>query len=180
MTKRVLSFFLIITVSGLTTKVTAQGKTPEKYWLSVGAGSGKLANLTVALAYELRNKPTLLTARYAYNMEIFTDQDVSPLNTVNDAGLLYGYKAGKFRFSAGLSYVFGTSRGKFLQQVEDPLMYGEFKHERRLYKTVGIPAEIRFLTSTRDLGIGVTAYGNLNRERSHVGLNLSFYLGNFR
>ncbi len=180
MTKRLLFLSALLAFFSLTKTVSAQEKTPEKYWLSVGAGSGKLANATIAFAYELRNKPTLITARYAYNMEIFTDQDVTPLNTVNDAGLLYGYKAGKFRFSAGLSYVFGTSRGKFLQQIEDPLMYGELLHERKSYKTVGIPAEIRFLTSTRDLGIGLTAYGNLNRERSHVGLNISFYLGNFR
>lgn len=158
----------------------AQQKPKEYFWASAGIGTGTLGNLTLALGYEFKNKPTLLTARYAYNLEIYTNENVRPLHKVNDLGLLYGYKVGKFRFSTGLSGVWGVTRGKYLFEDTDPLIYGNQVYESVPYTTIGIPAEVRFIWSTRDLGIGLTAYGNLNAKRPYAGLNLSFYFGEMK
>ncbi|MDR6197713.1 hypothetical protein [Siphonobacter sp. SORGH_AS_0500] len=155
-------------------------KPKEYFWGSAGIGTGTLGNLSLALAYEFKNKPALITTRYAYNLEIYNDESVTPLQNVNDLGVLYGYKVGKFRFSTGLSRVWGVKRGKFLREDSEPFLYGKDSYESLGYATIGIPAEVPFILSNRDLGIGLTAYGNLNTKRPYGGLNLSFYLGEMK
>ncbi|WP_077924195.1 hypothetical protein [Spirosoma sp. 209] len=151
----------------------------NRYWLGLGAGrTSQFPSGMMALGYEFAHKPTQLVARYVLNSEVLSD--AQPAIRVNEIGMLYGVRAGKFRFSTGLSGVWGTNRGKFLQSDPDPLLYGSAYYERLTYTTVGIPAEIRFITSTKDVGVGVTAFGNLNAKRSFVGLNLSLYVGQMK
>ncbi|MBD2751296.1 hypothetical protein [Spirosoma validum] len=94
--------------------------------------------------------------------------------------LMYGIKTGKFRLSTGVSNVWGRKRGKYLSAIGAPLFSAEHLYESVRYSTVGLPAEIRFITSTKDVGIGLTAFGNLNAKRSFVGLNLSLYVGKMK
>jgi hypothetical protein len=148
------------------------------YWFGLGLGKSQFPSGMMALGYEFTNRPTLIVARYVANGELFSDRQ--PGISVNELGLLYGIRTGKFRFSTGLSGVWGTYRGQLLSTDPDPLIYGTQYYERIDYKTVGIPAEIRFLTSTKDVGVGLTGFGNLNGKRSFVGLNLSVYLGKMK
>ncbi len=150
----------------------------NNYWLGLGLGKSQFPSGMAALGYEFTSRPTLIVVRYVANGELFSDR--RPGISVSELGLLYGVRTGKFRFSTGLSGVWGTNRGQFLQADPDPLFYGSQYYERIDYRTVGIPAEIRFLTSTKDVGIGVTGFGNLNGKRSFVGLNLSVYLGQMK
>ncbi|MFD2572100.1 hypothetical protein ACFSUS_15755 [Spirosoma soli] len=150
----------------------------NNYWLGVGLGKSQFPSGMMALGYEFTNKPTLLVARYVANGQVFSD--IRPGISVNELGLLYGVKAGKFRFSTGLSGVWGVNRGKYLYSDPDPLIYGTTVYESIKYTTVGVPAEIRFITSTKDVGIGLTGFGNLNARRSFVGLNLSLYVGQMK
>jgi hypothetical protein len=48
------------------------------------------------------------------------------------------------------------------------------------YNKVGVPAEIRYIASLKHVGIGVTAFGNLNEKHSFAGLNLSLYVGRLK
>jgi hypothetical protein len=150
----------------------------HKYWLGLGIGKSQFPSGMMALGYEFINKPTLVTARYTFNGEIFSDN--VPGIMVSEFGLLYGLKSGKFRFSTGLSGVWGINRGKYFGSYPDPLIYGTQIYEKIRYATIGLPAEIRFITSTNDVGIGVTGFGNLNAKRSFVGLNLSVYIGKMK
>lgn len=150
----------------------------NNYWLGVGAGKSQYPSGMMALGYEFTNKPTLIIARYVANGEVFSD--TWPGINVSETGLLYGFKTGKFRFSSGLSYVWGRNRGRFLGVDPDPLLYGTQIHESIRYETIGVPAEIRFITSTKDVGIGLTGFGNWNARRSFVGLNLSLYVGQMK
>jgi hypothetical protein len=131
-----------------------------------------------ALGYEFSTRPTLLIVRYSVNAEIL--EAVEPGLKVSELGLLYGLRVGKFRFSTGLSSVWGNDRGKYLYTDPDPL-WGSGKHyEFVKYRTVGIPAEIRFITSSKCAGVGVTGFGNWNARRSFAGLNVSLYFGRMK
>ncbi|MFD2569184.1 hypothetical protein ACFSUS_00980 [Spirosoma soli] len=150
----------------------------HKYWLGLGIGKSQFPSGMVALGYEFNNSPTLVTARYTFNGEVLPDN--VPAIAIHEFGLLYGLKTGKFRFSTGVSGVWGTNRGKYLSSDPDPLINGSNIYEPIKYATIGLPAEIRFITSTKDLGIGVTGFGNLNAKRSFIGLNLSLYVGKMK
>ncbi|OZI06867.1 hypothetical protein BWI93_17895 [Siphonobacter sp. BAB-5385] len=182
----VLLLFFVTAFSGKTYAQDPSRVRPSRdgFWLSLAGGGAvgqtKLANLTGAVAYEFKNKPTLLTLRCSYNLGIFEKESVTPLIDVADVGLLYGYKVGKFRFSAGVGAVWGTDRGAYKYYLSDPLTYGNNVYESLDYTTIGLPTEIRFITGGKDLGIGLTAFGNVNAKRSFFGLNLAFYLGELK
>ncbi len=149
------------------------------YWASVGAGSGTLPNVTVALAYEAPKKPHLIMTRLALNFELMTDN--WPREQINDLGVLYGYSfLEKFRVGAGLSGVWGVKRGTLRSVDPDPLTYANRMHDSRSFAGVGIPAEIRYLMGKQNARLGLTAYANLNPHYSYAGLNICLYLGEFK
>ena len=158
----------------------AQKDHKNNYWLgmSLGLEATQLPSGMVALGYEFTDRPNLLVARYTDNREILSDNQ--PSIKVREMGVLYGVRTGKFRFSTGLSGVWGIKRGTYLYTDSDPLFYGSYYYEKIRYVTVGIPGEVRFITSNKDAGIGVTAFGNLNAKRSFAGINLSFYVGQMK
>ena len=156
----------------------SQDFSTDNYWLSGGIGKSELPSGMVALGYEFSSKPTLLIARHIVNTEIFSANQ--PSIKVSELGLLYGLKIGKFRLSTGLSSIWGTNRGKYLYTDPDPLIYGSTYYEYIKYRTVGVPAEIRFITSLKHVGFGVTGFGNWNAKRSFVGLNISLYVGRMK
>ncbi|RYE21198.1 MAG: hypothetical protein EOP45_09900 [Sphingobacteriaceae bacterium] len=156
----------------------AQRDHKNNYWLGVGLGKSQFPSGMMALGYEFSNRPTLIVARYTANSEILPD--IRPAIRVDEFALLYGIRTGKFRFSTGLSGVWGRNRGQFLWADPDPLIYGSAQHETISYTTIGLPAEIRFITSNKDVGIGVTGFGNLNAKRSFAGINLSLYIGQMK
>lgn len=148
------------------------------YWLGMGIGKSQLPSGMIALGYEFATKPTLLVVRYTDNRELFPAY--SPGLLTQEVALLYGLKAGKFRFSTGISNVWGFNRGKYLYTDPKPFLGSGEVYESIRYSTVGLPAEIRFITSLKSVGIGVTAFGNLNAKRSFAGLNLSLYVGKMK
>ncbi len=174
-------FFLgwaIIFIGLASTIGYAQQSEQQKYWLSIGLGKTQFPSGMIAVGYEFANKPTVLTARYTDNRELFPDYSPSIMN--QEVALLYGLKAGKFRFSTGISNVWGHNRGQYLFTDPKPFLNAAEVHESIRYSTVGLPAEIRFISSLKSVGIGLTAFGNLNAKRSFVGLNLSLYVGKMK
>ena len=177
--KKTFAFYGSLALLCLTTTIGySQKASLGNYWLGVGLGKSQLPSGMIALGYEFSTKPTVLTARYTDNRELFPDYTPTIIN--QEIALLYGIKTGKFRFSTGISNVWGRNRGKYLFTDPKPFISGPDVHESIRYSTVGLPAEIRFITSLKSVGIGVTAFGNLNSKRSFVGLNLSLYVGKMK
>lgn len=169
------SWLLVLFIS---TTAYAQDASRPTYWISGGIGKSQFPSGMLALGYEFNQKPTLLTARYSVSGEIL--QPVEPGIRVCELGVLYGLKIGKFRFSTGLSTVWGNERGQYLFTEPDPL-WGTGQHYEFVgYRTVGVPAEIRFITALKYVGIGVTGFGNWNARRSFAGINLSVYVGRLK
>jgi hypothetical protein len=178
MTKSFASFWALALLFLTTTVGYSQKANQNNYWFGVGLGKSQFPSGMIAFGYEFTNKPTLLIARYTDNRELFSDN--APSIMAQEIALLYGVKTGKFRFSTGVSNIWGRNRGKYLSAIGEVFLYGEHWYESVRYSTVGLPAEVRFITSTKDVGIGLTAFGNLNAKRSFVGLNLSLYVGKMK
>lgn len=170
--------FTLILVFLMVDVAYSQGFSQDRYWFNGGLGKSHLPSGMLAFGYELDSRPTLLVARYVLNTEVFSPDQ--PNVKVSELGLLYGLRVGKFRFSTGLSGVWGTNRGKYLYSDPDPLIYGSTYYEPIKYTTVGVPAEIRFITSLKRVGLGVTGFGNWNAKHSFTGLNLSLYVGRMK
>lgn len=98
----------------------AQQTRQGNYWLGVGLGKSQFPSGMIALGYEFVNKPTLLIARYTVNRELFSKKALGMI--AQEFALLYGIRTGKFRFSTGISNVWGTSRGTYLGPIDKPFI----------------------------------------------------------
>lgn len=171
-------FFTLFMLLGALSVSQAQGTNQSKFWLSGGLGKSQFIHGMIAAGYEPRNRNSILISRYSVTGELISYVD--PGLKTSELGLLYGLKSGKFTFSAGLSTIWGRFRGKYLRTSPTPLFGTGQEYEAINYMTVGIPSEIRYLTSTKHVGIGITAFGNLNDKNSFAGLNVSFYAGRMK
>lgn len=169
------ALFLLLAIS-LTSR--AQSTENTKFWLSGGLGKARFISGMVAAGYEPKNRNSIIISRYTVDAELIPA--LNPGLKTSELGLLYGLKSGKFRFSAGLSTVWGRFRGNYLYTDPDPLIGSGEYYEVRNYRTIGVPAEIRYITSLKYLNIGVTAFGNLSDKNSFAGLNISLYGGRMK
>jgi hypothetical protein len=79
-----------------------------------------------------------------------------------------------FTFSAGLGYVGGRIRGAY---IPDESGWGGLQKMKKL-SNIGIPMEIQYIrTTSGNVGIGLSAFGNLNLVRPFGGIALNLHLG---
>lgn len=155
-----------------------QSADDSEFWLSVGLGKSRFIHGMVAAGYEPKNKSSIIISRYSVTGELISF--AQPALKTSEFGLLYGLKKGNFSLASGLSAVWGRFRGKYMYTEPTPLMGSGYHYETINYTTVGIPVEIRYITSTKHAGIGITAFGNLNNKNSFAGLNISIYVGRLK
>jgi hypothetical protein len=137
----------------------------------------------------------LVTVRYSAMAEfaLFTN----PAESVWDIGLLYG-RHSKSRWayasvSAGLGLVGGMRRGPNRTDLDEAEAYSQSpfgwmagffstaEYEEDPFFTVGVPFEVDLgFTFSSRMGIGATAFGNLNSGRSTVGGTVQLVLGRLR
>ncbi|KAB7732427.1 hypothetical protein F5984_00230 [Rudanella paleaurantiibacter] len=175
---RVKALLIVLFVYPIQHIVLAQQTIPTRFWVSPGLGKATYASGMLAVGFEPQNSQSALVGRYVVDAEFIPA--VEPGIKTQELGLLYGRRVRKFLFAAGLSYIKGNFRGQYLYTDPDPLMGTGRVHEYVGYKTIGIPAEIRYMASLKQIGIGLTAFGNLNDKRSFGGLNLSLYFGKMK
>lgn len=132
----------------------------------------------VAAAIEPADTQSAIIARFSVNGELIPPSE--PGLKTGEWGVLYGRRVKNFLISAGLSYVYGNHWGRYLYTDPDPFLTSGKVYESVGYKTIGIPAEVRYMATLKHLGIGLTAFGNLNDKRSFAGLNVSLYIGKMR
>lgn len=96
--------------------------------------------------------------------------------------LMYGrsfISIGKLNITAasGLSLIAGT---KSTREVDASILNNQFyKIEKINYHTIGIPLKANLkLQLFRNLAIGTSIFGNINKQRNFYGADFSFYFGN--
>jgi hypothetical protein len=146
-------------------------------WLNVGLGRSLNYPLALNLGFSLPLHAYLSTLRFQLTDELDLHRQ-SASESLWDIGLLLGKMVEKrhtiFIYSAGLGYVGGRIRGKF---IPDESGWGGLQKMKKL-SSIGIPIEIKYIrTISGNVGIGLTAFGDLNLVRPFGGIALSLHLG---
>lgn len=172
---------ILVLIFGLTLVVTysqAQHTASTRFWISPGIGRTTYPSIMLALAVEPANTKSTILGRFSLNGELIM-HDTPGIRT-GEWGLLYGRKLNNVLFSAGVAYLSGVSRGKYLYTDPNPYLSTGKVYEKINYQTIGMPVEVRYIAALKYVGIGLTAFGNLNNKRSFVGLNVSLYGGKIK
>lgn len=142
----------------------------------LGGGSRGLARFA-SLTFIRGSTVFSVRASMMYEFSIFGP---SPSESASDVGLLFGRALRKGRVAsyaaAGIGYVHTVRRGRL---ISDPPFFGR-EHERIETRTIGIPVDLRLTVNAKGVGIGLSLFGNVNREDSFAGAALTLQLGRVR
>lgn len=169
-----LSFCLLLLLLPPSTS-HAQTNPYDTYWVSAGVGKTYLPSLMGTVSFQPRHKTRVFTARYNVSAEML--HQTTPGLKLSEAGVLYGSRHKNFIFSAGISRVWGVYRGTLIGPAYPGSLFKGDRYEKKTFSTLSIPAEVRFILPLKWVGIGITAFGNLNNGHSYSGLNVSVYAG---
>lgn len=139
--------------------------------ISAGSGSGYLS-VSGNFAYRQRNHLYLIRSVYNFEPGDWMGLGVDwPRASVWDIGLLYGLSSNKSRsiasISAGLAFVSGVRRGRFLGGGG---LFTNRYYEKLTFQSVGLPIEGKLLwTPAYGFGLGFAMVADLNFEESFVG-----------
>lgn len=159
-------------INSLTSVQQASDSGFTSYWLDAGIGVGS-PGLAGGVSASYLWGHTLYTVRYVYDHEIALFFTPTPLESAWDVGFLYGMAARNQMFyssaSVGIGVTGGVRRGSYISFLD---------YESDAYTTIGIPLQGElFLTPVSFVGIGVTAFGNLNPVRSFGGVLVCLRVG---
>ncbi len=139
-----------------------------KYWVTVGGLINKNVSLNFNYIFSSHNN--------FYKVGYFIRGGFSQNPSIGDDGYLYNsfdISIGKrlqtewfqVAFFAGPSYVFGKKQ------------ISEDNDEK--FNTIGLETDVQLLFRlANEVGIGIGLYGNLNFEKSFVGININITIGN--
>ncbi|KAB7732810.1 hypothetical protein F5984_02340 [Rudanella paleaurantiibacter] len=169
---------LIYSLTFIVSYAQAQSPSSTRFWVSPGIGKATYPSMMIAMAIEPANTKTILSGRFSVNGE-WIMHDTPGIRTA-EWGLLYGRRLNNILVSAGVSYLSGAARGNYLYTDPNPYLGTGKVYEKINYKTIGIPMEVRYIAALKHVGIGLTAFGNVNTKRSFIGLNVSLYAGKMK
>jgi len=147
------------------------------HWINIGLGpgtGGMAAGAVISIKQNSTNK--YLSFRITYNEEfvLFT----SPSENVWDVGALIGIRnrsaKGLSSISAGLSVVGGRKRSGNRTGGD---WFGS-EYDSRIFTTMGIPVNTElFLTPSKNFGIGLNGFANINPQKPFAGVLLCLQIG---
>jgi hypothetical protein len=172
--------FLIFTASYLNAINFKEGQSQDRsIWIGGGVetlitADGSLYGINASINYSKNDRIFKLRGILAEELVITGPR---PNDEVWELGLLYGHHLTKGKvsvsFLAGISYTGGIYRGDRLYSDMFDVYYEELT-----YETFGLPLEIQLdLNRARPFGLSLSAFGNINAEKSFAGLSLNLLLG---
>ena len=171
--------FLIFTASCLNAINFKEGnKTfPYHLWFSAGLGSmwtedTSMPNLYASINFSKNNHILKLRAIGGGGIQ-------SPPDTerAGDIGLLYGYKQSFGNIHLSYLAGIGLTAGKYKSdRIDENFSY--LRYQMIDYETISLPLEIQLdLNRARPFGLGLSAFGNINAEKSFAGISLNLLIG---
>lgn len=164
-----------------TTSPDARAESEPHLMLSLGLGASSL-DMYYGGAIHARHGRILFGARYTHTSEAHLFGPF-PLKSDTDLGLLVGryvrWKRGYLSASSGLAVVRSIRRGALLPWYQQS-PGGLSRYETISHLTVGLPLEAKIVRSSKQVGVGLEVFGNVNRRASFVGAALTLELGDLR
>jgi hypothetical protein len=163
----------------------------DKYWIDAGVGGYYSTDLTDGLAWNLSvnmiNDSTLYKVRFL-NLQEFQLFGPDPLEEFYSVGMMVGKGfSGKYIqvfFSGGLGVTGGIKRGKLIYTEPGQGWFdlsGPGHYEKERFILPSIPLEIDMLIKPiKNLGAGITLFGDLNWARPMYGFIFKFAIGKLR
>jgi hypothetical protein len=176
--KVIFLFLISLFQENLYSQETTYKTADSNYWvdLEIGSSSAGFAE-GLGISYQTNNR--LISVRVISNSkygESIGGGNTTP-ESILDVGALYGLISkrpfGYVSISAGLGLVSGKIHGEYLGNINWINTYEEKK-----VLTFGIPLEAQFfLTPFRRVGVGVSAFADLNPKRTFGGMMLCLQIG---
>ncbi len=155
---------------------------------------------SVGLAVGTQDLGGLMAVRYRHHAWLFSARTAGftelsvfgePPNSEKDFALLVGHsssdKGFSASFSAGVAFVMAERRGDRLVARTSCQSVGTSwerfctdRYESHVSRDVGLPVEARFAVSKRAVGVGLTAFADVNRRASFGGVAVTFEFGRLR
>jgi hypothetical protein len=149
------------------------------FWASGGLGfaAPHRGAAVLSISTQFDDHRISLRAAGVAEFEIFGNY---PIEGGMDYGILYGrsFTTNKISCSvnAGVSLVRGIRRGKFLSHD-----FFSDQYEVIDYTTAGIPVEFDFIGVIAPFfGLGLEAFGNINKEQSFGGILFTIHIGQLK
>lgn len=182
--KIVFSLFLLLCVSLSAQTAVFNKMSDSRIWLGLGAvisnfeNGGASGGFIGDLNYASKGKLYKARCLYLKEVTIFFSESMPPESKIWESGLLFGLISSKWKkrlsCAAGISYVGGT---KVLENYDEVNSQDAIKD----IGTVGLPVEVQVLFSfDREVGAGVTVFGDFNSENSFGGITISITMGKLR
>jgi hypothetical protein len=167
-----LVFSLLISVSFSQTSTPVSPVNYQWFNASIGGGTNGLAG---SVGYSVQFNNGLLRTRFLYTEEF---NILSFSHQLWDVGVMYGFvtKPSKVVFSgtAGIALTGGRVKGEY---IPNGGWFGG-NYEGDPFVTVGIPVQIdAYLRLSRSFGLGISLYGNLNKNIPVAGVMLGLQIG---
>ena len=183
--KIVLSFILLLSVSMYSQTENPVVASDSRIWVGTGAvisnfeNGGASGGFGGDLNYATGGKLYKARCLYVKEVTFIPFEGQPPEGSLLESGLLFGLISPKWKkrlsIAAGISYVGGT---KINEEYDDGL---SSEYVKKDISTVGIPVEAQVLFSfDREVGAGVTIFGDLNSENSFGGITISLIMGKLR
>ncbi len=147
------------------------------YWLGLGIGGNyfgltKSGNLTYAINENIFMLRYTKSSELRFNVDGIYDE---PEKKISEFALMYGryLKSNNtiLSLALGLSYLNGINRGKNIE-------FHDF--ETINISTFGLPIELDFMLGfSKNIGIGIQLYSNINKDKSFTGVIFKINIGLF-
>lgn len=147
------------------------------YWGSAEVGISSIDGFSVAgtAAYQIGTRQVLLNYVYAEEFLLFEEH---PPNKASCVGLLYGKVSRRRKSQTSVSAGIGIVSGTRVESRVGETRWGWSRpYETTSYTTLGVPLVARLSWQQTSLGLGLTAYANLNSEKLFGGISIFLKLG---
>lgn len=147
----------------------------DRFWISFGQGitfRDRFIGPSTCAALSYAKHGEILSIRFvsAKNLNLLVGENspyTTPVRTINEAGILYGFT------KKDQHVLFSASAGPGCVQA---INEGRSEGERRL--AVGLSLEAQaFFTLASFCGVGVYSFANVSHESSFIGFSLSVQIG---
>lgn len=184
-----INLYLVLLFWLLATTIKAQDTVRIKNitWIDLGLGIGTPLDGNMSTYGSLYSSINFIQAKTIFKLRLITSAEMQmditkklPYEKISSVAILIGRR---FRFqtmlqhvSIGIGLTGGLKRGAFISKSN--LLWGDYNYEPENFLSPSFPFELGFVNRPKkNLGFGINLFGDINNQRSYLGVSLVFTVG---